>query len=72
MARVGVFSLHKSGTTETTPQMESIMTINLTRDIGINFRRMRGSDNKMYVCAIGWFPISPTTLRHFHFSFRSF
>jgi len=46
------------------------ITFNLTSYFGINIRRMRGSDGRMYICGITWFPRSRTQLGHGQFSFR--
>ena len=45
-------------------------TVNLTRAFGVNFRIMRGSDDRRYLCALGWYPVSRTQLRHFSGSLK--
>ncbi len=48
------------------------ITINLGRAFGVNVRRMLGSDDRWYLCAIGWYPVSRQRLSYFHLSCRSF
>lgn len=47
------------------------ITVNLGKLVGVNVRRMRGSDARWYLCAIGWYPISRRELRHFQLSCRT-
>lgn len=46
------------------------MTINLTKWLGLHMRRMKGSDDKVYVTGTAWYPRSRTRLGYLYFSFR--
>ncbi len=46
------------------------VTINLGSFFGINVRKMPGSDSRMYICAIAWFPRSRSQLGYKQFSIR--
>ncbi len=48
------------------------ITINISRAVGVNVRRMKGADDKWYLCAIGWYPVSRKLLSHYRLSCRSF
>ena len=47
------------------------ITLHLSSFFGVSVRRMRGSDDRWYLCAIGWYPRSWNRLGHFQLSCRT-
>jgi hypothetical protein len=48
------------------------MTIHLGKYFGLNIRRMTGSDDNAYLCAVIWFPRSRKRLGYLYPSIRWF
>ena len=48
------------------------MTIRISKYFGINLRRMSGSDEKMYLTGVVWFPRNRKTLGYIYPSCRWF
>lgn len=48
------------------------MTIHLGKYFGMNWRRMTGSDDRVYLCGVIWYPRSPRRLGYLYSSIRFF